>query len=228
MSAFAAARAWRDSDHLRSDQSSCDEEEENTSRLGSSADDEVGILRQPEASSGYDSGQEEEQHGDEQQPQAPPRGPAEELSSWFPTRKNVRERPGNAVRLTLQSRDTLAFMGQYELQVVSGGISLYGAIFTPASRSRQVFAPITHPIPMIKGLSGQTEIEIRPGATFITELSDVVSLYRKIWTKTPNRHCRSSPDNHESRLPDNASFSFVSQCYIRRDMYDLCTNLIAR
>jgi hypothetical protein len=58
-------------------------------------------------------------------------------------------------RIDLKKGQSLAVFGQYDLEVLEGAISIYGAVLTPASGKRRVYAWSIDAIPFIKSIVGQ-------------------------------------------------------------------------
>lgn len=78
----------------------------------------------------------------------------------------------------------LALLGQYDLWVKRGVVSLMGSKLHPSSRVYRVYAPSTHSLPVIKcvaGVDGEAEVEVKSCNTGLSRLSDVSPLYQRIW-----------------------------------------------
>lgn len=78
----------------------------------------------------------------------------------------------------------LALIGQYDLWVKRGIVSLLGAKLHPSSRVYRVYAPSTHSLPVIKcvaGVDGEAEVEVKSCNSGISRLRDLSPLYQRIW-----------------------------------------------
>lgn len=76
-------------------------------------------------------------------------------------------------------------LGQYDLWVKKGLVSLMGAKLHPSSRLFRVYAPSTHSLPVIKcvsGVDGEAEIELKSCSSGISRLRDLNPLYQKVWS----------------------------------------------
>lgn len=97
-----------------------------------------------------------------------------------------------AVRITHQDAQyftdfmkNLALLGQYDLWVKRGVVSLMGAKLHASSQLHRVYAPSTHSLPVIKcvsGIDGDAEVEIKSCNSGIARLRDLSPLYQRIWT----------------------------------------------
>ncbi|KAJ5574182.1 uncharacterized protein N7459_008609 [Penicillium hispanicum] len=79
---------------------------------------------------------------------------------------------------------SLALVGQYDLWVKRGVVSLMGAKLHPSSRVYRVYAPSTHSLPTIKcvsGVDGAAEVEIKSCNNGLARLRDLSPLYQRIW-----------------------------------------------
>lgn len=75
-------------------------------------------------------------------------------------------------------------MGQYDIWVKRGVVSLMGAKLHPSPRVYRVYAPSTHSLPIIKcvsGVDGEAEVQIKSCNSGLSRLRDVSPLYQKIW-----------------------------------------------
>lgn len=78
----------------------------------------------------------------------------------------------------------LAIIGQYDLWVKRGVVSLMGAKLHPSTRLYRVDAPSTHSLPVIKcvsGVDGEAEVELKSCDSGICRLKDLSPLYQRIW-----------------------------------------------
>ncbi|KAJ5601766.1 Pre-mRNA cleavage complex II Clp1 [Penicillium lagena] len=84
----------------------------------------------------------------------------------------------------IKEKMNLALLGQYDLWVKRGVVSLMGAKLHPSSRLHRVYAPSTHSLPVIKcvsGVDGEAEVEIKSCHSGIARLRDLSPLYQKVW-----------------------------------------------
>ncbi|KAJ5933356.1 hypothetical protein N7454_005685 [Penicillium verhagenii] len=86
--------------------------------------------------------------------------------------------------IRIQERTNLALIGQYDIWVKRGVISLMGAKLQPSPRVYRVYAPSTHSLPIIKcvsGVEGEAEVEIKSCSSGLSRLRDMSPLYQKVW-----------------------------------------------
>lgn len=84
----------------------------------------------------------------------------------------------------IKEKMNLALLGQYDLWVKRGVVSLMGAKLHPSARLHRVYAPSTHSLPVIKcvsGVDGEAEVEIKSCHSGIARLRDLSPLYQKVW-----------------------------------------------
>ena len=79
-------------------------------------------------------------------------------------------------------------MGQYDLWVRSGAISILGAVFHASSRLHRVFAPTTHSIPSIKAIPNpygtgnpSVIVTIQSSSSRLRMLKQLVPKFGRIW-----------------------------------------------
>lgn len=88
---------------------------------------------------------------------------------------------GNPYTDTLKN---LALLGQYDLWIKRGVVSLMGAKLHPSPRVYRVYAPSTHSLPVIKcvaGVDGAAEVEVKSCHNGLSRLRDLSPLYQRIW-----------------------------------------------
>ncbi|KKZ59846.1 hypothetical protein EMCG_05375 [[Emmonsia] crescens] len=98
--------------------------------------------------------------------------------------RNVVYRTDNAICIRLKLKMNLALIGQYDLWVKRGVVSIMGAKLHPSPRLYRVYAPSTHSLPVIKCVSGiedYAEVEIRSCNSGLCRLKNLSSLYHRIW-----------------------------------------------
>lgn len=86
--------------------------------------------------------------------------------------------------------ESLLILGQYDLWVKRGVVSLLGASLTAGPTLHRVFAPMTHSLPPIKCISGEyfvseyAELEIRSCTSGLERLKNVSPLYDAMWNES--------------------------------------------
>ncbi|OQE28608.1 hypothetical protein PENSTE_c003G08448 [Penicillium steckii] len=86
--------------------------------------------------------------------------------------------------VSIKEKMNMALLGQYDLWVKRGVISLMGAKLHPSKKSYRVYAPSTHSLPVIKcvaGVDGEAEVELKSCNNGLARLRDISPLYQKIW-----------------------------------------------
>ncbi|OJD24482.1 hypothetical protein ACJ73_04158 [Blastomyces percursus] len=81
-------------------------------------------------------------------------------------------------------RKNVALIGQYDIWVKRGVVSVMGAKLQPSPRLYRVYAPSTHSLPVIKCVSGVedfAEVEIRSCNNGLCRLRNLSNLYHRIW-----------------------------------------------
>ncbi|WEW60507.1 Polynucleotide 5'-hydroxyl-kinase grc3 [Emydomyces testavorans] len=107
------------------------------------------------------------------------------LSKGSLTESDIVYKHGDAICIRLKERTTITIVGQYDLWVKRGVISIFGAKLSPTPQLYRVYAPSTHSIPVIKtiaGVNGYAEIEIKSCHNGLPRLRWVSDLYRRIWS----------------------------------------------
>ncbi|KAI4178319.1 MAG: hypothetical protein LQ348_005631 [Seirophora lacunosa] len=75
-----------------------------------------------------------------------------QLSTFVPTEKNVVKQTSTAWTVSLKEGDVLCLVGQYDIWIRKGAISVFGATLRQSSRLYRVFAPSTHSLPSVRPL----------------------------------------------------------------------------
>ncbi|KAJ5103745.1 Pre-mRNA cleavage complex II Clp1 [Penicillium argentinense] len=89
-----------------------------------------------------------------------------------------------ALCVRIKEKMNLALVGQYDLWVKRGVVSLMGAKLRPSSKVYRVYAPSTHSLPVIKcvsGVDGEAEVEFKSCNNGLARLRDASPLYQRIW-----------------------------------------------
>ncbi|OKP14661.1 Polynucleotide 5'-hydroxyl-kinase grc3 [Penicillium subrubescens] len=106
------------------------------------------------------------------------------LSKARLNKSNIIYADDDTMCVRIKEKTNLALLGQYELWVKRGVVSLMGAKLHPSARAFRVYAPSTHSLPVIKcvsGVDGEAEVEIKSCKSGLARLRDFSPLYQKIW-----------------------------------------------
>ncbi|KAH7382823.1 hypothetical protein BKA64DRAFT_629692 [Cadophora sp. MPI-SDFR-AT-0126] len=110
--------------------------------------------------------------------------PAVSLSSFKPTKGNVKDFEAGAVRVKLAPGERLVIVGQYELCIKGGQITLMGAILQPSKASYRVTAPSSHSLPVLRCLSADinsADIVLRNCKSGLEDLDKLSPLFARLW-----------------------------------------------
>lgn len=105
----------------------------------------------------------------------------------------------------------MVVLGQYDLWVKRGIVSLMGAKLHPSSQVYRVYAPSTHSLPVIKciaGVGGEAEVELKSCHSGLSRLQDVSPLYQRIWNGQNTRADKVTLE--EAASDSRRTFSVVS------------------
>ncbi|PKY05964.1 hypothetical protein P168DRAFT_310100 [Aspergillus campestris IBT 28561] len=106
------------------------------------------------------------------------------LSKTRLNKSNVVYSDEDTLCVRIKEKMSLVLVGQYDLWVKRGLVSLMGAKLHPSPQVYRVYAPSTHSLPVIKcvaGVDGVAEVEIKSCSTGITRLGDLSPLYQCVW-----------------------------------------------
>ncbi|KAG4437001.1 hypothetical protein IFR05_007505 [Cadophora sp. M221] len=139
----------------------------------------------------------------------PPR-PAISLSSFKPTKSNMKDLRAGAVRVKLAPGERLVIVGQYELCVKEGQITLMGSTLQLSKTSYRVFAASSHSLPVIRCLStdiNPAEIVLRNCNSGLEDLEKLSPLFGRLW----NSHSGPLGTEYEDLLPrfKNSTFRIL-------------------
>ncbi|PGH18674.1 hypothetical protein AJ80_04422 [Polytolypa hystricis UAMH7299] len=126
----------------------------------------------------------EERDSDEAEAPSPARFENFLLGKTRLSKSNVAYSTDSAICVHLKMKMTLAIVGQYDLWVKRGVVSIMGAKLHPSPQLYRVYAPSTHSLPVIKcvaGIDDYAEIEIRSCQTGPRGLKSLSNLYQRIW-----------------------------------------------
>ncbi|KAL8789074.1 MAG: hypothetical protein Q9213_001337 [Squamulea squamosa] len=124
---------------------------------------------------------------DEEQPKL--NTTVQQLCTFMPFNDRINGRLEDAVTIRLDD-NTLTLIGQYELWVRKGAVSLLGAVLHPSSAVYRVFAPSTHSLPVIRSVRNPygpadqpIEVTITSLRCGIRSLKQVSPMFDRIWNK---------------------------------------------
>ncbi|POS87289.1 hypothetical protein EPUL_001516, partial [Erysiphe pulchra] len=115
-------------------------------------------------------------------------GPIKLFSTFAPTDKNFKEFKDGSKSLRISPGDRLVIVGQYEICVRKGEISLLGATLTHSKRYR-VFASPTHSLPVIRCSResfDHAELSLYPFESGFEELKSISPLFGSFLDNIPN------------------------------------------
>ncbi|CAI7617709.1 unnamed protein product [Penicillium pancosmium] len=101
----------------------------------------------------------------------------------------------------VKERMNLALLGQYDIWIKRGVVSLMGAKLHPSAHAYRVYAPSTHSLPVIKcvsGVDGEAEVELKSCNNGLARLRDISPLYQRVW-------------NGQNTTADNATFKGLAK-----------------
>ncbi|KAK2831904.1 hypothetical protein FQN49_007051 [Arthroderma sp. PD_2] len=150
----------------------------------------------------------DEDHEERYVPQATVRESQENflLSKGRITKDNIVYTRRNAICLQLNLKTTLAIVGQFDIWVKRGVVSIMGAKLYPCPTVYRVYAPSTHSLPVIKSVSGPdgyAEVEIISYNDGLPQLNRISNLYDRIWSGQGESAAKSP------LAPEKASFSIL-------------------
>ena len=105
-----------------------------------------------------------------------------DLCSFRPSKKTVLKDTPNQLVLKLKADETVTLIGEYDLEVLTGIIIVYGAAIRAGDGPNRVFAPSTHALPPITAKGGAAEISLTSVKLSMGCLSQLSPLYNRIWT----------------------------------------------
>ncbi|KAL8676042.1 MAG: hypothetical protein Q9186_007397 [Xanthomendoza sp. 1 TL-2023] len=124
-----------------------------------------------------------------------------QLSQFVPTNKDTTSCSKDSITIRLDD-DTLTLIGQYEIWVRKGAISILGAVLYPSSAVHRVFAPSTHSLPVIRPVRNPfgppeqpIEITILSFQCGIRLLKHVSPMFGLVWNKATDLPGDLEPDS---------------------------------
>ncbi|KAJ5132355.1 hypothetical protein N7448_006513 [Penicillium atrosanguineum] len=106
------------------------------------------------------------------------------LSKSRINKKDIVYADDSTLCVRIKEKMNLVLVGQYDLWVKRGIVSVMGAKLHPSSQVYRVYAPSTHSLPVIKcvaGVDGEAEVEIKSCSSGLSCLRDLSPLYQRIW-----------------------------------------------
>lgn len=114
----------------------------------------------------------------------------QQLSNFIPTKHNVLGETAHEWTIRLNVNDVVTLIGQYDIWVRTGAVSILGAILHADSRIHRVYAPSTHSLPSIRPLWNPygsehqvVDITISTCNTRIRMLRELSPKFSRIWDK---------------------------------------------
>lgn len=111
-----------------------------------------------------------------------PKHPSVQLSTFKRDQSNVIRNDDDCFEFTLQENETATFVGEYQISVNSGIITVYGAVLRPNSSPQRVHAPSITALPEIQARQANTSISISSTNSGVRKLGKLSPLFRNIWT----------------------------------------------
>ncbi|KAK3656250.1 Polynucleotide 5'-hydroxyl-kinase grc3 [Elasticomyces elasticus] len=105
------------------------------------------------------------------------------LSTCQLARATVTDQTTGSVTVTLRNDETLCCVGEYDLRVLEGVATVYGAVMHPNMGAQRVYAPSTQALPVITGRRNRTTIQLDHVKSTIRTLDRLSPLFRNIWTR---------------------------------------------
>ena len=109
---------------------------------------------------------------------------AVQLSTFRPIKDNINQDDDEVLEVALQHDETATFIGEYEVSVVSGVITVYGAVLRSGSFPKRIYAPSTLALPQIQARQQNTMIRISSVKSTLRKLDKLSPLFRNIWVSS--------------------------------------------
>ncbi|KAI7219106.1 hypothetical protein KC333_g3151 [Hortaea werneckii] len=106
--------------------------------------------------------------------------------SAFDRTANSPDRKDGSVTVTIHNSQYVTCVGEYNLQVLQGLATLYGAVVHPGSGLQKVYAPSTHALPSITARRDNTVIRLSNVNSSMRKLDNLSPNFRNIWAAAPN------------------------------------------
>ncbi|KAK0113720.1 Polynucleotide 5'-hydroxyl-kinase grc3 [Cadophora gregata] len=111
--------------------------------------------------------------------------PAVSLSSFKPGKSNVKCLGVGAIRVKVAPGERLVIVGQYELCIQGGQVTLLGATLQPSKTSYRVFSASSHSLPVLRCVStdvSSADIVLRNCSSGLEDLETLSPLFGKLWS----------------------------------------------
>lgn len=108
--------------------------------------------------------------------------PSIRLSSFRHTPRTVARDDDVCMELFMSSNETAVFTGEYDIEVVKGTATVYGAVLNASSGSHRVYAPSIQALPELVARKASTVVRITTVASSLRKLEKLSPLFRNIWT----------------------------------------------
>ncbi|KAK6087118.1 hypothetical protein SCUP234_02211 [Seiridium cupressi] len=111
--------------------------------------------------------------------------PIIQFSSFKPNKSNFKKKAGGKLQLKLSEGERLVILGSYGIHVISGHVTICGAVLRSSSKTRWVHAPHCHALPVIR-CPEQAVIELEPclAAQGLRRLGTLSPLFRRLWNES--------------------------------------------
>ncbi|KAK4553407.1 Polynucleotide 5'-hydroxyl-kinase grc3 [Recurvomyces mirabilis] len=109
--------------------------------------------------------------------------PAPSSPATFTSDGKVDELADGSMEATLRNNHSILCVGEYDLEVQKGLVTVYGATLHPDSGTQRIYAPSTHALPRIIARRNGTKLRISHVKSSIAKLAKLSPLFRNIWTK---------------------------------------------
>ena len=105
------------------------------------------------------------------------------------------------MEFSLESNETATLIGEYDILVSSGIITIYGTILRPNSGEQRVYAPSVQALPQIQARQDNTKIRVSSVTSSLRKLDKLSPLFRNMWATEGKSFAflRSSDDENLQR-----------------------------
>ncbi|KAE8450013.1 hypothetical protein EG329_007152 [Mollisiaceae sp. DMI_Dod_QoI] len=110
------------------------------------------------------------------------------LSSFKPNKSNFKELSSHTLRIKLAPGERIVILGQYELSVKKGRVTLMGSTLQASKSSYPVYALSSHSLPVIRCLAteiGEAEINLNQYQSGLDTLGALSPLFANLGNKNP-------------------------------------------
>ncbi|KAL8708778.1 MAG: hypothetical protein Q9225_007556, partial [Loekoesia sp. 1 TL-2023] len=111
-----------------------------------------------------------------------------QLSNFVPTKSSVIDQSESEWTISLREGETLTLLGQYNLWIRRGAVSILGAVLHQSSIAHRVYVPSTHSLPFIRPIRNpfgsakqQTVITVSNCSSGLRLLRQLSSRFGRIW-----------------------------------------------